>query len=172
MIVDRLAIGIGKKVGIALLLSKIRAAAEGKLGPAWKARYWALAGVKTWSGLGVTVAAGVAQYLGHTDVAMALGSIAGLLVQAGLLDKAWRGQIPAALAESPVYRALAAHPADLATLCGLVAARLAACGEPCRWWALGFAGLTAALAELALLDPAARARPPARPPASPLDQAA
>jgi len=170
MIVDRLAGSLGRKVGIAIALRKLRAAAEGRLGPTWKARYWWLVGKKTWMALALSIAAGVAVWLGYSEVGIGIGTAAGLLGQAGLLDKAWRGQLPTTLAESVAYRYLAQHSADLATLSGVVTAHFATCGQACDTYALAWAGVTAVLAELALLDPAARAKPPSRPPS--LDRAA
>jgi len=173
MIVDKLVRGVGQKVGVALLLRKVRAAAEGRLGPVWKARYWAMAGKKTWTALALTVTAGVAAYLGHDQVAVGVATLAGLLMQAGLLDKAWRGQLPAELAQSQPYRFLAQHSADLATLSGVAASYFTTCGHDCDAYAWGLALVTALLAELGLLDAAARAKPPSGPPAPPmLDRAA
>lgn len=56
--------------------------------------YWWLAGKKTVTGaLFAFVAAGLAA-LGQDEAAKSLGTIAALLVQIGLLDKAWRATPP------------------------------------------------------------------------------
>ena len=158
--------GVAKNIGIKFLLSKIRDAAEGKLGPRAKAIYWWLVGVKTWSGL---ILAGVSvglEALGYHEWALGLGVAAGVAIQAGVLDKAWRAEIPAWLMQSTLYRFLADNSAGLTSLLAMafLASQQEAAADP-RYGVLAKVVIVAAAlgAQLGLVDVAWRTQPPAIP---------
>lgn len=155
--------GLAYKLGIKYVLNQIRAAAEGRLGPEWKARYWALAGWKTTTGLLLALTSAVLLFLGYQDAAATIATVAGLAIEVGLLDRAWRTALPAWLAQSALYRFLAAHAANLATIFSTTAAAIAAgyCGGmDCHMAMLILGGLAAAAVQLGLLDAAWKAAPP------------
>jgi hypothetical protein len=106
-----------------VLTSKVRAAAEGKLGKtpderaAYRARYWWLVGKKTGTGvvlLALTAALGAYPETNAWAPYIA-GPLAVLLIEWGLLDKAWRSYRPAFL-DSTWARVLAAHTAEAGTV--------------------------------------------------------
>lgn len=108
--------GVATKLGIAWALGQVRAAAEGRLGPEWKARYWALAGKKTVTGVIFAVAAIIAFIFELPTAAEWIGTLAGVAVSAGVLDKAWRTERPLWLTRNPAYVFLAAHSGLLTLL--------------------------------------------------------
>jgi hypothetical protein len=159
---NRLFRRLAVKMGLDYFGDQIRAAAEGRLGAEWKARYWAVAGKKTWSGCGLALLAATLVALGYNEAATAVGVAAGLLIQWGLVDKAWRSEVPAFVKDSGVYRFLASHSADVAVILGLIYADLqkAACGHQCDVASQVVLVVGAAFVQLAILDPAWRAHPP------------
>lgn len=165
MILEKTFSKVARKIGLKLLLSKVRDAADGKLGPVWKARYWWLAGKKTWTGVVVAIAAAVAVGLGYSEVAVGIGSIAVLAVEAGVLDKAWRTEIPPELTNSAAFKFLAAHSADLATILGLVAAGLNDCAtQACHYGQITLTVVGIGLVQLGLLSASWKSKPPEKPP--------
>lgn len=80
-----------------LLGGILREAAEGKRGPALQKAYLALAGWKTYTGLILAVLLGALMtyepILG-AKVTAYIGPWVGILISAGLLDKAWRSDRP------------------------------------------------------------------------------
>jgi hypothetical protein len=154
---------LGARIGIAWALARVRDAAEGRLGPEWKARYWALAGKKTYTGVAFALAAVVPFALGYDQVAEVVAVIAGVAISAGVLDKAWRTARPAWLTENPVYRFLAAHSALLTLAFSTAFALLQAgycAGIECGTAIPILLGLSAIATWAGLLDAAWKAAPP------------
>lgn len=161
----RLAVKLGGKLGVKWALAWVRGAAEGKHGKFAQELYWRLVGWKVAIGFGL--AAGGAAVLvleGPAWLAVGITSLGGLLLQAGILDKAWRGVRPEWLERSELFRLAAQNPADIATAFGLAFTWQAnQCAFGATWcalilWALAvFAGVAV---QLGLLDAAWRARLP------------
>lgn len=157
---------VGRAVGVKLALSWVRASAEGRNGPKAKAVYWWLAGRKRYLGLAAALAAVTVAALGHPNWAVAVGSGAVLLVEAGLLDKAWRNDLPPAVTTAGWYRLLAQHSGDLAALLatGFYAVTHGSCIEwhflTCQVEAAALIGTAAGLVHLGLVDSAWKSRPP------------
>lgn len=151
------------------ITGQVRAAAEGRLGAEWKARYWWLAGKKTWLGAALACACAVLAWAGYAEAATAAGGIvATSMVSWGLLDKAWRKELPDALWASRAYWWFKDHSGDVALVLAGVAGLLTDCSE--AWcgaalWAVG--GLSVAMAQLGLLAEAIAAPPPATSKATP-----
>lgn len=82
------------KVARWYLTRRIRAAAEGEEGEMPQRIYVWLQGKKTITGLVLAFAAGGLEAVGHHDYAVYVGVVAGVLMQVGLLDKAWRAEPP------------------------------------------------------------------------------
>lgn len=165
---------LARPLGIRWLLARIDDAANGRLGPSWRAVYWGLAGVKTWTSAVVGVAALALSALGGLREGAVLAAVATVGVSAGLLDKAWRApHVPSALANSTAYRLLAQYSAELTT--ALVAAlawtQSAACHElvvaglrvSCATQATVLLVLACAAGYLGLLDASFAARAPLPP---------
>ncbi len=110
----------GKALG-----AEARAIAEGKHGDFAKSAYWALEGRKRVMGLLMAAASVALLSLGHTDAAATVGTIAGVAVGAGLLDRAWRSR-PDWLT-SPLWILVRDHAADVTALLGILAASLTTC---------------------------------------------
>lgn len=164
----KLAGKVGKALGLKLAVNWINGAAEGKKGPEAKAAYWSLVGYKTWTGFGLAIVAAAAVAFGLPDaVSITVGTAAGLLIEAGLLDKAWRGYRPAALTNSAFYRLAAEHPAEIAAAftAAVVWERGGGCtyGAWCKALFIGTAALASAAIQLGLLDGAWRAPAPRAP---------
>lgn len=163
---------LGLALGMKWLLGWIRAAAEGRKGDRLKAWYWKFEGWKTASGFALaTLALGLAllSSTGRVDIPPAaqafIGIFAGFVVQAGLLDKAWRSARPDAIDRNPVVAWLAEHPADVAAAFGAAFTWQAldcAFGGLCTaiLWALSI--LAGAAIQFGLLDAAWRAPEPRR----------
>lgn len=161
MVLNKLVRKAAATVGVSFVLGQIRAAAEGRLGSKWKERYWALAGVKTWTGLAFALAAVVLAATGYQEFALYVGAGAGFLVQAGILDKAWRGEIPEPLRQSAVYRFLAGNAELVTALFGSAAAAVTQYeGPEQKVYFLILAGVAAVAVQFGLLDAAWRARGP------------
>lgn len=153
-------------VGLDWVLARIRDAAEGRLGQGAKAAYWFLAGAKTWSGFGLAIAAGAFEAIGEHQWAVWVGAAAGVLISAGLVDKAWRADIPAVIAQSGLYRFLAGNSAGLSALLATAFAGLEHMAATDPHYAVA-AKVVLALAalgvQLGLVDAAWRSKPPVVP---------
>ena len=104
---------IALKLGLAWLGSWIRGVAEGKQGTRLQAWYLALQGLKTWTGLILGAATAVMVYLTEPVLLdWVTGTLAALLLSAGLLDKAWRTP-PVKVTESKAYRYAREHALDV-----------------------------------------------------------
>jgi hypothetical protein len=158
--VNRLFGKLATKIGISWLLCQVRAAAEGRLGLVWQERYVWLSGKKTYTGLVAAVASAILLALGYNDAAGAVAIAATIAVQAGVLDKAWRNELPDWLASSRIYRGLAANSVLLATLLAGLYASTTKCGADCSPWPTVILALGAAMVQLGLLDTAWRSTPP------------
>lgn len=162
------AVKLGTKLGIRWALGIVRDMAEGRYGAtaeeraAWKARYDWLAGKKRWTGFGLAVACGALVALGHDSWAVWIGLASGLMFQAGILDAAWRTEVPPALRDTALFRFLAQNSAGLTTLFGTawLALQTSCAGDACLWYKVALAVVAAALAQAGLIDAAWRARPP------------
>lgn len=155
--------GVATKIGIAWALGQVRAAAEGRLGPEWKARYWWLAGKKRWTGLAFAAAAVAVAALGYTEASAVLGSVSGVALAAGFLDQAWRTEIPEELRSSALYRFLASHSALLTTAFSslFVLVQAGECGGlDCNVASAILVGLAAIAGLLGLVDSAWKSAPP------------
>lgn len=107
---------LAQRMGIKWVLGILDAAANGRMGPAWRSAYWGLAGVKTWVSAVVGIAALALMALGATRELGWLVLAAGVGVTGGLLDKAWRQpHVPGALATSGIYRLLTQYSAEITT---------------------------------------------------------
>jgi hypothetical protein len=153
----------------AVLTSKVRAAAEGKLGDTptkrdrWKRAYWWAVGKKTGTGILLLVATVVLAAFPDTRAAAAYvgGPLATLLVAWGLLDKAWRNYRPAWLS-SPLARFAAAHPAEVgaAFTAAFTWQQTQCVGAWCPWIGLALVGLAAVAVLFGFLDAAWKAPAP------------
>jgi hypothetical protein len=154
------------------LTSKVRAAAEGKLGNTpddrAKARawYWWLVGKKTGTGLALLVLTAILAAFPETSTygAYIVGPGALLLIEWGVLDKAWRDYRPTWLS-SPWARILATHTAEVGTaFAGAFTWQQSQCSGA---WCPYLGGLLIALAAVAVqfgfLDAAWRAPAPREP---------
>lgn len=159
-------------LAVKLLVGQVKKAAEGKYGKAPAAAYWWLVGRKTAIGLGLLIGAGTLAWLGGytgepmlSDYAAKTFALGGLLVQAGLLDKAWRGNLPGPLVEHPAYRFVASHHGEVATVFGLAFAALRqwACGTWCDYAEVGLIIVGGVFVQLGLLDELWRAEAPEEP---------
>jgi len=160
---NRLFGGVAKALGLKILTGWVREVAEGKRGEKAQAIYWALAGAKTWSGIVLAVAAAITAASGQAEVGGWIAAGAGVLISLGLVDRAWRTDIPAVLAQSSVYRLLAKYSGELAALlsAALLAIEGGSCpGWTCATWSVIVISLGAALVQLGLIDAAWRASKP------------
>lgn len=153
---------IATKVGLSLITRKVREAAEGKLG-AWPRRiYWRLAANKTAVGGIVGTAAAVLAMLGHTDVATGVLGVGAVMIQVGLMDKAWRTTVPESLQARGWYRFLVTHSADWAAIFGVVLGILSqqppTDGRDLAMKIVG--GLAVVLVQVGVLEPGWRSAPP------------
>jgi hypothetical protein len=106
---------------------ELRAVAEGKRGPGWQRAYQNAQGWKTVTGALLACAVVVMVYLNALGPAEWVGgTLAALLLSAGLLDKAWR-QPPTAITQSSAFRLAREHLADIGLMCTAAAAALATC---------------------------------------------
>lgn len=100
-------------------------AAEGKNGETMKDLYWSLAGKKTIIGAVLLVASATLAAMGKPDAAEVVVTLAGILVGAGLIDKAWRSDRP--WESLPAWTLLRNHSADVLAVLGLVAGYFTTC---------------------------------------------
>jgi hypothetical protein len=126
-------------LGMKWLTSKVRDAAEGRLGPRWQKLYWTTAGLKRITGLGFDVAAGAAAMLGHPTAAAVLAGFGTALVGLGFVDANWRDSSESSwLKDSAPWKFLA-HNSPTITA-GIGAATLWFQGSGCtlgEWCARG-----------------------------------
>lgn len=143
----------------------VRDIAEGKRGPRLKAIYWRLAGRKTYTGFLLAALAGGMALADPTlaeQVAPVLGTIAAVLVSAGLLDRGWRSAPPPVALSQAWQQVLAFGPA-LAAVTALLIEWLprvpgcAWCTDVAGYLQLGVAAMGVAVGYLA----ARFAEPPA-----------
>ena len=157
--------GVLRKVGLKLITHELTKyagdAASGKLGPAVQARYEFWRGKKTWSGVALMVAGVGAAALGYDAVAEWTAGAGGFLATLGLIDKGYRSDIPYAVAESGLYRFLAAHGGLVGAV--LVTASTWLTGAPDCGWCLVvdrvILVLGAVAVQVKLIDPAWRSKP-------------
>lgn len=156
-----------KKVGMAWVTGKVRDAAEGKLGPKWKAVYWATVGKKRVVGVVFAIVAGAAEALGYREVAVGLVGLAGVAVSLGIIDSNWRSEQEAHWLKDHALWKLAANNAPMVTS-GLLAALAWLSGDTCtygEWCARGVVGVTvlgAVLVQVGLIDAAWKAPAPSK----------
>lgn len=152
----KLVLKLARPLGIKAALAWVRRAAEGQEGPAWRRRYEWLVGKKTSTALVLASVATVLVAFEQHDAARWVGVAAGFLFQAGILDRAWRGQRPTWLTESGLYRLLAAYPAEVASAFTLAVAwqQDECAGDWCRFAGYGLIALAATAVNLGLLDAA------------------
>lgn len=155
-----------RKLGLQFLLSQLldtlKDAGEGRLGPAWQARYWWWAGKKTWTGVALMLAGVAAEALGQHDAALWITGAGGFLASAGLVERAHRSEIPAAIAESGWYRFLAQHGGLLGGLL-VTASAMVPTSPDCSWCLVAdkvVLVLGAVAVQVKLIDPAWKSRPP------------
>jgi hypothetical protein len=152
-----------------VLTSKLRAAAEGKLGDTPdareknRARYWGLVGKKTGTGVALLALTAVLAAFPETNnwAPYLAGPLALLLVEWGLLDKAWRAYRPSWL-NSPWARILATHTAEVgAALTGAFTWQQTTCnGAWCPYLGGALIVLAALAVQFGFLDAAWRAPAP------------
>jgi hypothetical protein len=151
-------------LGVKAATAFVRAAAEGKHGPRWKAAYWAVAGIKRQTAIVLGATAAVCAALGHLEVGAYVGGAGAFLYSLGLLDAGWREVRPSdALTENAVYRFLSGHAATITMLLATAAAFVDAghcLGRDCELLMQVLVGAGAALAYLGCADAAWRASPP------------
>ena len=134
---------IALKLGLAWLGSWIRGVAEGKQGTRLQAWYLALQGLKTWTGLILGAATAVMVYLTEPVLLdWVTGTLAALLLSAGLLDKAWRTP-PVKVTESKAYRYAREHALDIGAAITVASSYLIACDDQIAGYLLRV-GLTCA----------------------------
>lgn len=145
---------VATKVGIAWALSQVRAAAEGKYGPVWQRRYQLASAAAPITGLVLmAITVGLADQ-GMVDQVREVGTVAAVLLAAGLLNAAYLDTIPDVVKTSRVYQWLAAHAPLTTALMGTAWLALEACGDPrCAHWKVGVAVAGAIAAKLSLVDP-------------------
>jgi len=156
-----------KAVGVKWLTSQVRAAAEGKLGPRWKALYWGLAGKKRWISAAFGIFSGALSLAGYQHVAEACAGIAVVGVALGFVDANWRTEQWGAdwLKDSAVWRVLAYNAPVLTA--GILAALGWLQGSTCTlgvdWCGYGSIAVTVlgcALVQVGIVDAAWMAPPP------------
>lgn len=96
-----------------LLGGVLREVAEGKRGPKLQNAYLWLQGRKTVTGFVLAVMTGAVLALAPEQTALinGLGTLAGVAVSAGLLDKTWRNAQPPAWASEALHAVVASGPA-------------------------------------------------------------
>lgn len=167
-LIGRLATGkVGRAIGLRLLGDFIRGAAEGKQGDFLAAVYQGLASHKRVIGLLLMVGSIATAGIGEQAAAEALVAAGAFMVSVGLIDAAWRSDVPEWLSASAAWRLLAQHSADVAALMGLLYYRLQACGgafefawDNCVLWSRVVLGTAAVLVQFGLMDAAWRTAPP------------
>lgn len=113
------------KLGGSFIGAELRAVAEGKRGEFAKKVYWALAGVKTFTGLAFGAAAVALLSLNQNEGAAVLGTLAGILVAGGLVDGRWRSHPDWETA--PAWILVRNHAADVFAILGTGAAYFTTC---------------------------------------------
>jgi len=156
-----------KAAGMKWLTSHVRAAAEGKLGPRWKALYWGLAGKKRAISVCLGIAAGALLLAGYVQEGTALGAVAGIGVALGIVDANWRTEASTDLLKDSDFWCFLANNAPVITA-GLLAALAwlqgATCtlGEWCGYGSIAATVLGCALVQVGIVDAAWNAPPPRR----------
>lgn len=158
--------GVVRKVGLKLitheLLKLFADAQSGKLGPAWQRRYVFAQGKTTWTGMALMVAGIACAAYGPPEAAAYVAGAGAFLASVGLVKRGYHTDIPAGVAQATWYRFIATHGELVAGLLVTASALLKGPAD-CEWCLVAdkivmVAGLTAA--QLKLIDPAWRAKPP------------
>jgi hypothetical protein len=106
-----------KAVGFKWLTGQIRAAAEGRLGPKWKAAYWKTVGWKRYTSFLLGVLGTVLTGLGYTEAGAMLLTVGTVGVSLGFVDTKWReDSVPDWVEQSKVWRFFADNAPVLAAL--------------------------------------------------------
>lgn len=159
--VNGLVASAASKVGVSFVLGRIRDAAEGRLGPVWQKRYETASAAAPWTGLAFTIATVVLLTLGMNEEAAYVGSAAGILVAAGVLNKAYLTEIPSVLQENRFYKLLVSWAPTTTIVLGAVWAGLEACTDPsCARQRMAVLVLAAVFAKLGFTNAALQAKPP------------
>lgn len=154
---------LGKPLGLHAATRAIRDAAEGKGDPRLTRIYWALAGKKVWTGLFLKLTAAVLFGLGYIEAAGYTVAAGLFLVGVGLVDKAWRTEIPAEVLNSALFQFLSRFKAELTTILASATAYYlsAECSGPyCDTLARVCMVLTLVALEFGLITAAAKAPAP------------
>lgn len=117
-----------KKAGLHALGNLLRGVAEGDYGPKWQAFYLSLAGRKRAIGFAFLLVCTIGTAL-HGDpgtTEFITGSLAGVFIAAGALDKDWR-TVPAEISSSRLVRLAHEHRGDIAGAATAALAALAGC---------------------------------------------
>ncbi len=162
---------LGKPLGLHAAAKFVRDVAEAKPGtdPRLTRLYWALAGKKLWIGLVLKLTSAVLFGLGEVNAAIAVVSLGAFCLTAGVVDRAWRTEIPESVVNSAVYRFLANFKAEITTaLAGATVYFYSAdcTGPDCAMWAKIMVGLTVLAFEFGLVDAAAKSPVPLSPEAA------
>jgi hypothetical protein len=154
-----------RAVGMRLLTSKVRAAAEGRMGPGWQKAYWWFAGKKRVLAFVLAVGSGVSYAMGYEAVALGVVTAAGALLSLGFIDADWRTEAQESwVKDSFVWRALAHNAPLIVAAAGVGFAWLqggeCTLGEWCQRlnWILG--AVMATFAHIGGQDAAWNAEPP------------
>lgn len=149
------------KLGVSMLLGKIRDAAHGDLGPVWKARYDAAVRWSQWIGLGLSLVTIGLVAANQDDLAKYIGSLAGVLISAGIVNAAYLTEIPPGVRYNAVYEKLVAWAPTTTVLLTTAWGAFEASGDPrVAKWRL-YAGIAdAILLKFGLVTAALNARGP------------
>lgn len=155
-----------RAVGMRFVTSKVRDAAEGRLGPRWQAAYWWLAGRKRAFSTGLAIGAGAAYGLGYPTVAAVFGTIATLGMSLGFVDANWRSEEESSwLKDSAIWKFLAKHSPTItaAAFAGVGWLEGAGCtlGDWCLYLKVVLSVVMAVFVQIGVVDAAWNAPAPA-----------
>lgn len=149
------------KLGVSMLLGKIRDAAHGDLGPVWKARYDAASKLAPSTGLVLSLVTVGLVAAGQNDLAVYVGSAAGVLISAGIVNAAYLTEIPLGLRYNAVYEKLVSWAPTTTVLLTAFWGALEASGDPrIAKWRIYAAIADAIALKLGLVTAALNARGP------------
>lgn len=118
---------IAQVIGVKFLTSKLKDAADGKLGEGWKKAYWYTVGKKRVVGIGVLISSLVLMALGYLAAAGYMALLAGVFISAGMIDANWREEAIDDIHRSKVYVFMADNATEIVAVTGYVAYQLSAC---------------------------------------------
>ena len=160
------------KLGLGFVAREIRNAAEGKHGLAVQKVYLFAQGKKTSLGFLLAVVCGVLVGLGNSGAEVwTSGTLAGLLLSVGLLDKSWRSGPPESWKQTRLYLFASERSHDIAAALGMASLAVSACDPgtsavlarfylTCSSAALLLFVLSVVLVQLGLMAEAKLALPP------------